>query len=134
MRIYNYLFFKGHQLAVLSKNFDDLPIFGAMVYVVPCVMFNIFTVFLLLEGFEVARIPPKNEYRFVFAILLFSLIYLYYWFGGRYKRIILHYEQIEKKNEGGWHPLIVIILFCGTSFMIGFLAALFKNGDWIFSK
>jgi hypothetical protein len=65
MRVYNYLFYKSYQLALRSKNFDDMPTLGGIIFVVACIMFNIFTVSLALEGFGISNISFKKEYKYL---------------------------------------------------------------------
>ena len=134
MMIYNYLFFKGYQLAVRSRNFDDMPVLGAIVFVVLCIMFNIFTVFLLLEGLGWADVSFKKEYKFPFALGLVLVILFYYLYKKRYKKVLERYEQQERVRGIGWHPVLVFIMYYGISFGLMLLAGLYKNGDWIFAK
>ena len=134
MRVYNYLFYKSYQLAVRSKNFDDMPVLGAIIFVVACVMFNIFTISLVLEGLGVIDISFKKEYKFPFSIVLVLIILMYYRHKDRYKNIIKKYENRERELGQGIHPVIVIIFYFIISFAVMLLAGLFKNGDWIFSQ
>lgn len=133
MRIYNYLFFKGYQLAIRSRNFNDLPTLGAIMFVVVCVMFNIFTVFLLLEGLGVINMSFEREYKFPFTLGLVLALLAYYFYQGRYKQILKKYEDRERSHGLAWHPLAVFILYYGISFSLMLLAGLYKNGDWIFA-
>ena len=134
MSVYNYLFYKSYQLAVRSKNFDDMPVLGAIIFVVACVMFNIFTISLILEGLGVIDISFKKEYKFPFSIVLVLIILMYYRHKDRYKNIIKQYENRERELGQGNHPVIVIIFYFIISFAVMLLAGLFKNGDWIFSQ
>jgi len=134
MRIYNYLFYKSYQMAVRSRNFDDMPVLGALGFVGLCLMFNLFTIALVLEGFEVIKLTLEKEYKFPFALALVLLLLLYYLFNGRYRIIIKKYEKREQEKGIGLHPILIIITYYGISTGLMFLAALFKNGDWIFSK
>lgn len=134
MSVYNYLFYKSYQLAVRSKNFDDMPVLGAIIFVVACVMFNIFTISLILEGLGVIDISFKKEYKFPFSIVLVLIILMYYRHKDRYNNIIKKYENRERELGQGNHPVIVIIFYFIISFAVMLLAGLFKNGDWIFSQ
>lgn len=133
MRVYNYLFYKSYQLAVRSKNFDDMPALGGIIFVVACVMFNIFTISLVLEGLGVIDISFKKEYQYSFTLVLVLLILMYYLLNGRYKNIVKEYENRERALGKGIHPIFVIIVYYIISFGLLLLAGLFKNGDWIFS-
>jgi len=133
MRIYNYLFYKTYLLSKSSKNFEDMPALGGLLFVAACLMFNIFTVFGLLDAWGVITgIEFKKEYKIIFSITLVVLILLYYLYKGRYKRIIENYEQ--KKKGISIHPLIVILIYYGISFGLLFLAGLYKNNDWVFAQ
>ena len=133
MRIYNYLFYKTYLLSQRSKNFDDVPVLGGLLFVLPCVMFNIFTVFMLLSAWDVKTgVEFKREYKYVFTFSLLFLLLFYYLYKGRYKRII---EKFEQKKKGiSIHPIIVIIIYYGISFGLLLLAGMYKNHDWIFAQ
>ncbi len=134
MRVYNYLFYKSYQLAVRSKNFDDMPALGGIIYVVACIMFNIFTISFVLKGFGISDISFRKEYKFAFGLVLVVVILMYYLYNGRYKKIIEKYESKERALGKSIHPIFVIIAYCGTSVGFMFLAGLFRHGLWIFSK
>jgi hypothetical protein len=134
LRIYDYLFFKCYQLGVRSKNFEDIPVLGGMMYVLPCVMFNIFALSFLLDGLGLPFVYVKKEYKFPFSLGLVLLLLFYYSYKGRYKKIINRYEQKERTRGTGIHPVPVIILYYITSAVLMFLAGLYKHGAWIFAK
>lgn len=134
MRIYNYLFYKSYLLAKRSKNFDDIPVLGGLIFVVACLMFNIFTIAIFFEGTGIIdEYPFKTEYKYVFSIVLVLLVLLYYLFKGRYKRIIGDYEQ-KKSGNVQLHPILVIIIYYVVSFGLLLLAGMYKNHDWIFAQ
>jgi len=134
MRIYNYLFYKTYVLALRSKNFDDIPALGGLIFVVLCVIFNIFTLAFLFEGLGIIDdVSFKKEYKYVFSLALVLLLLWYYMYKGRYKKIVSYYEQ-KNKGESQLHPIIVIIIYYGISFGLGMLAAMYKNHDWIFAQ
>jgi hypothetical protein len=132
MRIYNYLFYKTFVLSKRSKNFEDMPALGGLLFVAACLMFNIFTVFGLLDAWGVSTgIEFKKEYKFIFSISLVVFLFLYYLYKDRYKRII---EKFEQKKKGiSIHSIIVIIIYYAISFGLLLLAGLYKNQDWIFA-
>jgi hypothetical protein len=132
MGIYNYLFYKSFILYKKSKNFDDIPVLGGLVFLSICVLFNLSTLFIFLEGFGVntgINLMIKHKYFVAFGLL--GLLLFYYSYKGRYKRIIKHYE--DKKSAIKIHPVIVIIIYYVGSFGLLLLAGLFKNKDWIFA-
>ena len=134
MRVYNYLFYKSYLLAKRSKNFDDMPTLGGIIFVVACIMFNIFTITIFLEGVGFLEgYPFKEKYKYPFVFSLVLIVLFYYLYKGRYKRIIEKYEEIYKgKNQ--IHPILVIIFYYLISFGLLLLAGLYKNHDWIFAQ
>ncbi len=134
MKIYNYLFYKSYQLAIKSRNFDDMPVLGGIIFLVLCLMLNLFTIMLTLEGFELAEFTLDKQYKYLFSLALVLILLLYYLQGNRYKRIIEHYYKMENTKGDGLHPILVIAFYYISSFGLLLLAGLFKNGDWIFSK
>lgn len=132
MRIYNYLFYSTYLISKRSKNFEDMPALGGLLFVAPCVMFNIFTVFGLLDAWGLnTSIDIKKEYKFFFSVSLVVLLLIYYLYKDRYKRIIENFGQ--KKKGISLHPIIVIVIYYGISFILLLLAGMYKNHDWIFA-
>lgn len=132
MRIYNYLFYKTYILSQRSKNFDDVPVLGGLLFILPCMMFNIFTIFMLLSAWDIyTGIEFKKEYKYIFTFFLLIFLLLYYLYKGRYKRIVEKYKQKEKGIS--IHPIIVIIVYYGVSFGLLLIAGMYKNHDWIFA-
>ena len=133
MRIYNYLFYKTFLLAIRSRNFNDFPVLGGILFVVACLMFNIFTIAIFLEGLGILHEYPFSEnlkYPFSFALLIIVLVY--YLYHNRYKRIVEDFNQ-KYKDRSQLHPVIVVLIYYIISFGLLLLAGLFKNHDWIFS-
>lgn len=139
MWIYNFLFYKTFLLAQKSRNFDDTPVLGGMLIVIPCVMFNIFALILFLDGIGFLKsiglktgITFSKPYQFPFALALVVLLLFYYQYKGRYKKIIEHYE-----GKTGFimrlHPLIVMLIYYILSFLILAIAGAFKNHQWFFA-
>lgn len=135
MKIYNYLFYKSYELSIRSTSFNDTPVLGGIVFVVVCLMFNLFGLSCVLQGLGLLeKYPFTREYKYPFVILLVILVLLYYLYKGRYKRIINLYQERERKSGGGLPPILVIIIYYITSFALLLMAGLLKNGDWIFSE
>jgi hypothetical protein len=139
MWIYNFLFYKTFLLTQKSRNFDDTPVLGGILFIILCVMLNIFTIlgffdaigFLKSIGLKTG-ITFSKPYRFPFALALVVLLLFYYQYKGRYKKIIEHYE-----GKTGFimrlHPLIVILIYVVSSFLLLLIVAAFKNHDWFFA-
>jgi uncharacterized membrane protein YidH (DUF202 family) len=98
------------------------------------VMLNIFALSFLLDGLDLVYISFEKGYKFIFSIGLVLILLAYYLYKERYKTILRKYEQREQRQKRGLHPILVIILYYSVSFGLLLLAALFRNGDWIFSK
>ena len=132
MRIYNYLFYKSYLLAKRSKNFDDMPALGGIIFVVACLMFNIFTIAIILDSMGIIdEFPFRREYKFIFSISLVIIVLFYYLYNGKHKRIIEHYEK-KNINKRQLNPVIVILIYYSISFGLLLLAGMYKNHDWIF--
>ena len=133
MRIYNYLFYKSYLLAQRSRNFDDMPALGGLIFVALCFMLNIFTIIGLIEGLSInLDIEFKKEYKYIFSLLLAITLLFYYLRKERYKKIIESFEQ--KKKGIQLHPIIVILIYYSISIFLMFLSATYKNRDWIFAQ
>jgi hypothetical protein len=132
MRIYNFLFYYSYVLAQRSRNFDDIPALGGLIFVAACIMLNIFTIVGFIEGLGInTGIEFKKQYKYLFSLSLVGALLFYYMYNGRYKRIIEKFRNNDSRIN--IHPIIVIILYYGISVFLMFLAATFKNHDWIFS-
>lgn len=141
MRIYNYLFYISYVAAKKSKNFDDIPVLGGIIYPLGCLLMNIGALFFLIEGigerigldidFDVL-VYFQMRYKWVISFGSVLLMMFYYLYKGKYKRIIKYYE--DRKNKLIQIPaFIVISIYVVSSFGIILLAALFRNRHWIFS-
>ncbi|HCY41796.1 MAG TPA: hypothetical protein DHV48_10640 [Prolixibacteraceae bacterium] len=133
MRIYNYLFYKSYLLAQRSRNFDDIPVLGGMIFVIACVMFNIFAISFVLEGAGLIDIDFKEKYKYPFSFGLIGILLFYYLYKGRYKKIVEKYSE-SSKNGLQIHPILVIIFYYLISFFNMLIAGMYKNNDWIFSN
>ncbi len=134
MRIYNYLFYKSYLLAQRSRNFDDTPVLGGIIFITGCLMFNIFTIAIFLEGVGFLEgYPFKEKYKYPFVFSLIFILLFYYLYKNKYNRIIEKYEE-RNKGKNQIHPIIVIAFYYLISFGLLLLAGLYKNQDWIFAK
>jgi|GEM_PF-1448672 len=136
--IYNYLFYKGYQLAKKSKNWEDTPMLFAIMVISWCIILNLGTILFLIDGLNKRNlelggvVSLLNGYRYLFSGILLLLIWLYYAYKGRWKRIVAKYETKEKGKRNNIHPVIVVIAAYLVSFLLGMFAAMYKNGDGIF--
>jgi len=133
MRIYNYLFYKSYLLAQRSRNFDDIPVLGGLIFVAACVMFNIFAISFLLVGAGLIDVDFEEKYKYPFSFGLIGILLFYYLYKGKYKRIVAK-NSARSKHGLQIHPILVIIFYYVISFLIMLVAGMYKNNDWIFSK
>ncbi len=136
--LYDYIFYKGYQLAKKSKNWNDTPVLFATIILAWCIILNTAALLFFLMGLagrnaEIESIFPfLNTYRYPFAVVMLLSLWFYYSYGGRWKRIIDNHEM--KKNKSGIriHPAIVIISAYVGSFLLVLIAGMYKNQDGIF--
>ena len=133
MRIYNYLFYKSFVLAKKSKNFDDFPVFGGLIWTILCLTLNIGAALLFIQGIGMNIEFDIVQYRWFFALGLEGLLLFYYLYKGKYKKIIKYYQEKEK-NSTSIHPIIVIMCYYIVSVGLIFFAGFFKNKIWIFAN
>ena len=137
--IYDYLFYKGHQLAKKSKNWEDTPMLFAIMIISWCLILNLGTLLFLIEGLnkrnsEFSGVSSfLNDYRYIFGGVVVLLIWLYYAYKGRWKRIIAKFEAKEVGRKNNIHPVIIVVTAYICSFLLGMIAAMYKNGDGIFN-
>lgn len=85
-----------------------MPALGGIIFVVVCLMFNIFAIAIFLEGTGIIEVYPfKKEYKYFFSFALVVMVLLYYLYKGRYKRIVDDYEQ-KIDGYSQLHPIFVI--------------------------
>ena len=133
MRIYNNLFYKSFVLAKKSKNFDDFPVFGGLIWTILCLTLNIGAALLFIQGIGMNIEFDIVQYRWFFAFGLEGLLLFYYLYKGKYKKIIKYYQEKEK-NSTSIHPIIVIMCYYIVSVGLIFFAGFFKNKIWIFAN
>jgi hypothetical protein len=130
--IYDYLFYKGYQLAKRLKNWEDTPKLFASMIVLMCAMLNFGAILFFIEGL-VNNIPSGNfislmsKYKYVSGSMVAVFVWWYYSYKGRWQRIVEKYESRGKAK--GIHPVIVIVAVYVLSLIIIDIAAMYKNGD-----
>lgn len=138
--IYNYLFYKGFQLAKKSKNWDDTPVLFAMMIIAWCFVLNFATLIFLIEGVRKKDVGLHglmaffNNYRYVFGGVVLVLLGFYYGIGKRWERIIEKYDAQEATRKINIHPGITVVIAYILSFICALIAAMYKNGDGLFGN
>lgn len=133
MKIYNIIFYASYKLGVKSKNFNDIPVLGGVIFVSSNLLLNIGAIGLFIERLLKISIWNFSNERYslgkiIFGILVVILPMVYYSWGGRYKKIVEKYDK-KKLPIPNW---LIIILSMTISSCFLLLAALFRNRDWIF--
>jgi hypothetical protein len=132
--IYDYLFYKSYQLGQRSRNFDDMPVLAGVIWVSLCFILNLFTLKFILEAGGIINISIGVKYKYIFSLILILLLVFYYTYKGNYLCIIKKHEAMERRRGRSLHPIIVIASYYIISFLLGMVAALYRNGDWIFNN
>ena len=133
MIFYNFLFYKGVELGIKTRNYSDTPLLGGLSIIVPILGFNLLAIFMALDIFfncTVMKTVFTNN-NVLLAVSFVLILSFYYGFKSRYKRII---ENFDKKRQKGniydWHPALVIapvlLISAGLVFILLYLASLKK--------
>ena len=113
MALYDYLFYCSYKMGMRSHNFDGLPVLAGMMMVIPNMAIHILIIQVILRhlGFHWHDALLLHEvWGRIFYLVFFSFIYLYYWYKGRYKRVI---EKYNSKQDSYWkkHPFVTIVVY-----------------------
>ena len=111
--LYDYLFYYSYTMGMRSHNFDGLPVLAGMMMVIPNMSIHILIIQVILRhlGFHWHDALLLHEvWGRIFYLVFFSFIYLYYWYKGRYKRVI---EKYNSKQDSYWkkHPFVTIVVY-----------------------
>lgn len=112
-----------------------MPMFITISIVSLCLMFNVFSLFLVLEGCGlIGEIAFFNkEYRFVGAPVFLGIVAVYYLYGRKYKIIYDSFVDKRKQAPSTFMSISVVVLYYILSFVVLLIAGMYKNKDWIFS-
>ncbi|MVZ63771.1 hypothetical protein [Sphingobacterium humi] len=136
--IYDYLFYKGYQLAKKSKNWEDTPTLFAIMIIGACFIMNFATILFIIEGLSKEKIKfgdfisKINHYKYITGSIIMISIWLSYSYKNRWRKIIVKYKAKEKKKGKSIHPAIPLIITYIVSILLAMFAAMYKNGDGIF--
>lgn len=129
MRIYHYLFYKSYLLGRKSRNFDDVPILGGIVFVCLCLILNLSSIMLILIKFGIIDdIKLSKTHKYVLATVIVGLVYFYFAFRGKYKKIIKYYDEKERLRRRSPNAILIIGAYFIISCVIIFLCAKYNNG------
>ncbi|MGI6862647.1 hypothetical protein ACMYZ8_03970 [Bacteroides sp. KG156] len=120
MKLYDFLFYASYKQGIKSRNYDDIPILGGILSVSFCLMMNFITLLVVIH-----RLFGINFFEFdkigiiIFAIIWVALLYYYYNYKERHRRII---EKIERKKDYirfyNMPYLLVIFMYIGIAISI----------------
>ena len=127
--LYKSPYLSTYSLALRSQQNRDYPWVVSMLIVFLCFMFNIQTIYFLIASMNGYEYFIESELLQIVILLLLSLILFYsYYINENYKKI-----SKKQKEQKIWFSIIVIGLHYFGSLFILFIAAFYKNKDWIFS-
>lgn len=117
MLLCNYLFVKGYQLGIKTRNYDDCPVLGGIIIVGMWITYILGGTLLLISHFF--HISPSQINRYIYSIILLGGLGIYYSYKGRGHKLVERYEQ---KQHPFYHlsPYIVVPVALLSS--LGFLA------------
>ena len=113
-----------------SHNFDGLPVLAGMMMVTPNMMLHLAILQVVLQTLEIhwfEELLALGWWGHIIYLGFFVGVYCYYWYNGRYKRIIEKYN-LEKNTYWKRHPFVTILLYVITNFVVFFIVVCIKNG------
>ena len=131
--MYNYLFYHGYSLAIKSNSNRDTPLLVPVMLILMWLILNLFTLSLFLEGLDISYFQFRREDKFIWVIMFTSLIFFYYLYGKRYRRILKYYQAKNQHSPKIWYSILIVSLYYIISFLLCLLAGLYKNEDLIFA-
>jgi uncharacterized membrane protein len=133
MTIYNKLFFHSYKIGMISGNYAGIETLGGVLWTIPCVMFNILSLYFLAQGFSLTTIQifDNNYYRYLIGLPILGALLFYYFYKGRGLKIYNKYSQ-KYRYKSTMYSWACVIVYYIVSFLILLLTGMFKNHDWIF--
>lgn len=117
MLLCNYLFVKGYQLGIKTRNYDDCPILGGIGVVswwITCILGG--ASLLTSHFFHITLMPRTN--RYVYAVVLMVALTIFYAYKGRGHKLVERYEQ---KRHPFYHLSPYIVVPIAFLLSLGFL-------------
>lgn len=133
MRIFNLLIYSSYVITKRSKNFEEIPVLGGIIFILPCVMFIIFGFFSLIDSWTTNyEFFFSEEYKYIVSFSILLLLLKYYLYNGRYKRIIENFEVKYKHDLK--YAIFVVLAYYLICFLFLLFAGMYKNGDCFFQE
>jgi hypothetical protein len=130
--LYHYLFYKGYQAAVRSRNYGGMPALGGCGPVGSCVLMHVLSLTFVLErllGWDIGQ-WLKPEYKWFYSVVAVALPFLYYLRRNRYEDIVEKYDRLPAWRDAP--PVGVLFIYFVLSGVGMFLAAVYRNHGWLF--
>ena len=113
MALYDYLFYCSYKMGMRSHNFDGLPVLAGMMMVTPNMMLHLAILQIVLQILAVhwfEELLALGLWGRIIYLGFFVSVYCYYWYKGRYKRVI---EKYNSKQDSYWkkHPFVTIVVY-----------------------
>lgn len=117
MLLCNYLFVKGYQLGIKTRNYDDCPILGGIIIVGMWITYILGGASLLISHFFHITLMPRTN-RYVYAVVLMVALTIFYAYKGRGHKLVERYEQ---KRHPFYHLSPYIVVPIAFLLSLGFL-------------
>lgn len=131
MIFYNFLFYKGVELGIKTRNYADTPLLGGLSITAPTLAFNLISIWMALDVFDIYTVSFSIN-KYLGSVLFLSILTFYYGFKSRYKVII---EKFDRKRQKGniydLHPALIIVptllISAGLMFLLIYIASIKKT-------
>ena len=117
-------------MGMRSHNFDGLPVLAGMMMVTPNMMLHLAILQIVLQILAVhwfEELLALGLWGRIIYLGFFVSVYCYYWYNGRYKKIIEKYN-LEKNTYWKRHPFVTILLNVITNSVVFFVVVCIKKG------
>lgn len=132
MKLYNMLFYYSYLAGMRSHNYEGMPVMAGLTMVMPNFCLHVATVMFLLEPLGIPAVDyllVNKVYAALFFIILAITWYLYYYYKGRYRRVIEHYDEV---GSAFWkrHPIWLYVISVSVSFIVLLIVAIWVNENY----
>jgi hypothetical protein len=126
MNVFDYLFYKIYR-ATLLGSLKDIAAFATTCYFSLLIFINIYVAAAFLKKIDLIPFFVTRKIQLGILICLFIAInYFFFIHSGRYKQIIMNYEQeVESRRKRG---NLIVWVYVLVSFLMIFAIAFYKPG------
>lgn len=110
MFFYDFLFYAAYKQGIKSRNYSDIPILGGIFPVAFCLASNLTSLYVIviklfhIESYHIGTFP-----KIIFGFLFVGLLYFYYRYNERYRRIIEKYDRKRKSSRFYDLPYVLVL-------------------------